>query len=147
MTNISGFWTCWNPCDKDFRILGPARNKDFRIPNFWISRFPDISNLAWVRPGLGLGWPVANCAGAPAACLRARPKPEFRYLGTWKSRSSESHGTLATKISEFWICWNPCVKDFRILDVLEPLCQRLQNSGPTGIHNWFQQVLCTMGWD
>ena len=23
--------------------------------------------------------------------------------------------TLATKISEFWTCWNPCVKDFRIL--------------------------------
>ena len=44
-TKISEFWTCPNPCDKDFRIL-----------DFWISRFPDISNLAWVGPGLGLGW-------------------------------------------------------------------------------------------
>ena len=28
----------------------------FLTPNFWISRFPDISNLAWVGPGLSLGW-------------------------------------------------------------------------------------------
>ena len=46
-------------------------------------------------------------------------------------------GTLASKISEFWTCPNPCVKDFRILtcpypcvkdfrilDLLEPLRQR-----------------------
>ena len=39
----------------------------------------------------------------------------------------ESHGTLATKISEFWTYWNPCVKDFRILDLLEPLRQRFPN--------------------
>ena len=41
-------------------------------------------------------------------------------------------GTLATKISEFWTCPNPCDKDFRILDLLEPLRQRFQNFGPTG---------------
>ena len=35
-----------------------------------------------------------------------------------------THGTLATKISEFWTYPNPCVKDFRILDLLEPLRQR-----------------------
>ena len=87
-SNISEFWTCPNPCVKDFRML-----------DFWISRFPYISNLA-------------------------RPRPDLRYLGTWKSRSLESHGTLATKISEFWTYWNPCVKDFRILDLLEPLRQR-----------------------
>ena len=32
-----------------------------------------------------------------------------------------------------------------ILGFLEPLRQRFQNFGPTGIHNWFQQVLSTMG--
>ena len=31
-----------------------------------------------------------------------------------------------------------------VLGFLEPLRQRFQNFGPTGIHNWFQQVLCTM---
>ena len=41
-------------------------------------------------------------------------------------------GTLATNILEFWTCWNPCDKDFRILDLLEPLRQRFQNFGPTG---------------
>ena len=41
-------------------------------------------------------------------------------------------GTLATKILEFWTYWNPCVKDFRILDLLEPLRQRFQSFGPTG---------------
>ena len=30
-------------------------------------------------------------------------------------------GTLASKISEFWTYWNPCVKDFRILDLLESI--------------------------
>ena len=82
---ILTFWTCPNPCDKDFRILdlskplrqrfqnsGPVQtlatkisefwtcpnpcDRDFRILDFWISRFPDVSNLAWVGPGLGLGW-------------------------------------------------------------------------------------------
>ena len=33
-------------------------------------------------------------------------------------------GTLATKISEFWTYWNPCVKDFGTLDQLAPLRQR-----------------------
>ena len=32
---------------------------------------------------------------------------------------------------EFWTCPNPCVKDFRILDLPEPLRQRFQNFGPT----------------
>ena len=38
--------------------------------------------------------------------------------------------TLASKISEFWTYLNPCVKDFRILDLPEPLRQRFQNFGP-----------------
>ena len=32
---------------------------------------------------------------------------------------------------EFWIYPNPCVKDFRILDLPKPLRQRFQNFGPT----------------
>ena len=32
----------------------------------------------------------------------------------------------------FWTYPNPCVKDFRILDLPEPLRQRFQNFGPTG---------------
>ena len=35
------------------------------IPNFWIARFPDISNLAWVEPGLGLGWACGSAVLGP----------------------------------------------------------------------------------
>ena len=34
------------------------------------------------------------------------------------------------EIQKFGIPWNPCDKDFRILDLLEPLRQRFQNLGP-----------------
>merc|ERR1711965_740780 len=36
------------------------------------------------------------------------------------------------EIQKFGIPWNPCDKDFRSLDLLEPLRQRFQNFGPTG---------------
>ena len=35
-------------------------------------------------------------------------------------------------MQKFGIPWNPCDKDFRILDLLKPLRQRFQNFGPTG---------------
>ena len=41
------------------------------IPNFWICRFPDFQNLAWV--GLGL---------------------DFGNLETWKSRNLEANKNL-----------------------------------------------------
>ena len=52
---------------------------------------------------------------------------------------------VATKISEFWTCPNPCDKDFRILDLPEPLRQRFQNFGPvqtiaTNISEFWQFV-------
>ena len=113
--------------------------------NFGNFRFLGFPGSRYLKSGLGqagLGpWvgPWQCCSGASSARRRApaqhchgptqgpspaRPRPDLRYLGTWKSRSLESHGTLATKISEFWTYWNPCVKDFRILDLLEPLRQR-----------------------
>merc|ERR1711965_146077 len=73
------------------------------------------------------GAPAQHCHGPTQGPSPARPRPDLRYLGTRKSRSLESHGTLATKISEFWTYWNPCVKDFRILDLLEPLRQRFSD--------------------
>ena len=108
-SKISEFWTYWNLATKisKIRTCPNPWDKDFRIPNFWVSRFPDISNLAWVGPGLA-PWvgPWQCCAGAPAArrCAPAQywhgptqapspasPRPDLRYLGTWKSRSLESH--------------------------------------------------------
>ena len=52
---------------------------------------------------------------------------------------------VATKISEFWTCPNPCDKDFRILDLPEPLRQTFQNFGPvqtiaTNISEFWQFV-------
>ena len=114
-----------------------------RVP--WDSKLPDFQVPRYLKSGLGrarlgpwvgpwqccsgarrraAGAPAQYCHGPPQGSSPARPRPDLRYLGTWKSRSLESHGTLATKISEFWTYWNPCVKDFRILDLLEPLRQR-----------------------
>ena len=55
---------------------------------------------------------------------RCDPKP-----GPTQARF-EISGNL--EIQKFGIPWNPCDKDFRILDLLEPLRQRFQNFGPTG---------------
>ena len=80
----------------------------------------------WVGPGLGLGWARGS------AVTTQGPRPRFEV-----SRNLE--------IQKFGIPWNPCDKDFRILDLLEPsrqdfrildllepLRQRFQNFGPTG---------------
>ena len=59
--------------------------------------------------------------------------------------------TLASKISEFWTYPNPCVKDFRILDLPEPLRQRFHNFEPSGaICNsgiWNPDVCTPYLWD
>ena len=73
------------------------------ISDFLDFQVPDISNLARAHP---------------------RPKP-----GPTQARF-EISGNL--EIQKFEIPWNPCDKDFRILDLLEPLRQRFQNFGPTG---------------
>ena len=39
-----------------FGVQQMEKIKILKIQAFWISRLPDISNLAWVGPGLGLGW-------------------------------------------------------------------------------------------
>ena len=139
---ISDFWTCPNPCVKDFRILDlskPLRQRfqnfgllDFQVPRYLKSGLGRAGLGPWVGPWQccagarrrAAGAPAQHCHGPTQGPSPARPRPDLRYLGTWKSRSLESHGTLATKISEFWTYWNPCVKDFRILDLLEPLRQR-----------------------
>ena len=83
----------------------------------WDSKLLDFQVPRYLKSGLGragLGpWvgPWQCCAGARR---RARPRP----------------GNL--EIQKFGIPWNPCDKDFRILDLLEPLRQRFQNFGPTG---------------
>ena len=51
-----------------------------------------------------LAMPVQCCTGAPAAPTQAR---------------FEISGNL--EIQKFGIPWNPCDKDFRILDLLEPI--------------------------
>ena len=95
---------------------------DFQVPRYLKSGLGRAGLGPWVGP-----WQC--CAGARRRGP-ARPRPDLTYLGTWKSRSLESHGTLATKISEFWTYWNPGVKDFRILDLLEPLRQRFPDFQP-----------------
>ena len=105
---------------------------DFQVPRYLKSGLGRAGLGPWVGPWQccagarrrAAGAPAQHCHGPTQGPSPARPRPDLRYLGTWKSRSLESHGTLATKISEFWTYWNPCVKDFRILDLLEPLRQR-----------------------
>ena len=55
------------------------------------------------------------------------------WVGPWQCCAGarrQISGNL--EIQKFGIPWNPCDKDFRILDLLEPLRQRFQNFGPTG---------------
>ena len=113
------------------RFLDP-KFLDFQVPRYLKSGLGRTGLGPWVGPWQccagarrrAAGAPAQHCHGPTQGPSPARPRPDLRYLGTWKSRSLESHGTLATKISEFWTYWNPCVKDFRILDLLEPLRQR-----------------------
>ena len=97
---ISDFWTCPNPCVKDFRILDLSKPLRQRFQNFGLL---DFQVPRYLKSGLG----------------RAGLGP---WAGPWQCFAG-ARRRAAAKISEFWTYWNPCVKDFRILDLLEPLCQ------------------------
>ena len=43
------------------------------------------------------GAPAQHCHGPTQGPSPARPRPDLRYLGTWKSRSLEFHGTKIHK--------------------------------------------------
>ena len=77
----------------------------WEISDFWDFQVPRYLKSGLGRAGLG-PWvgPWQCCAGAPAARRRApaqhshgptqgpspaRPRPDLRYLGTWKSQKSE----------------------------------------------------------
>merc|ERR1711965_435920 len=64
-------------------------------------------------------WGTAAGGGCPSTALpRAHPRPK---PGPTQARFDIS-GNL--EIQKFGIPWNPCVKDFRVLDLLEPFRQR-----------------------
>ena len=77
-----------------------------QIPNFGISRFPDISNLAWVGPGLGLGWARGSAVlgHPPPAAVWELGNPEvWNPMEPLRQRFQNfgPTGTLASKISIF----------------------------------------------
>ena len=118
------------------RVPWDSKLLDCQVPRYLKSGLGRARLEPWVSPWQCCAGhpPPTDCHGPTQGPSLAQPRPDLRYLGTWKSRSLESHGDLTTKFSEFlncwnpyvkdfriWTYWNPCVKDFRILDLLEAI--------------------------
>ena len=139
-TKISEFWTYWNPCVKDFRILDLLEPLRQRFPDFQIT--PEILSIYGIMSSEPRHWMVFGQLEMAGWCCDEAWRRRWRCLSTALPRAHprpkpgptqarfEISGTL--EIQKFGIPWNPCDKDFRFLDLLETLRQRFHNFGPTG---------------